>query len=165
MSAHLPEETAVRWPISDVPAPTNPAIYDEPESDRTREQLEAAIDKAVASAHGVPREHEPYIVETRWRTVEEAREYRAWLEREAIERPNNDLSRGERKILRRLQRDPRTRNHPTDPLEFKRIAGATVKRRTKAERRARLARLSAAGAKARARALPRPIPTPESIDD
>ncbi|MHB1297263.1 MAG: hypothetical protein ACYC0B_01940 [Gemmatimonadaceae bacterium] len=155
-------------PISDVPVPTRSAIHDEPPSELTPEQVEAALE-AERTRAARPPVHLPGLVETRWRTVEEAREYRAWLEKRAAapagDEDNWELTRGERKILRMLQRDPRTRNHPTDPLEFKRIADARVKRRDKDERRAKLARLSAAGSKARARALPRPTPSPESVND
>lgn len=113
--------------------------------------------RALAEARPAvtPRTHVAGQVETRWPTVEAAIAYRRWLEAELRE-----LTRAERRALRLLQRDPRTREHPTRSIDFLRIGRAQEKRDRKAQRALENQRRSEAGRKARARQLARPAGSP-----
>ena len=149
-----------------------------PTEEAARVPLEQLAESAVTpdapplpSAGELPWIHYRGLVERTWKSVAEAKHYRAWLEHEQDVRAESELTPGERKVLRFLKRDPRTRTRtpPADPRELTRFGTARLKRQRKHDRAVELERRSLSGKRARAGALPRPDyaavdPSPETPD-
>lgn len=160
VSAHSPAPfDAPRFPISDVPVP---------EPTPPQAELEAKLGRAVdpvifARAARKRLANEPLTPEEEHeiRGVHVVDEKDVPAKPAPAPKPKPQKVYVSRRIWRGLQPKIPRLIPPSDPLEFKRIADARVKRRDKAaKRKEQLARLAKAGSRARARALPRPAEDP-----